>query len=247
MRALAPFLSAAAVLALASLTGCASQMRLAPELASAQEIEVHDRLHWSRPMTFGQWQAAAPMKFTARGWKMGTGGGPLPKNAELAVRGERARLNFELSSASSSAVHGDCLAQGRFASLTIERGRTTDETEATLPGFPRLDCEFSGAQNGVMSLRSSFPAQRDSGIAEFGGRRWQIRSVNNLQGQRGSFPIARFGYELMLEERVVAAVDLQRNGRIWMLPGLQPAQQDEVSTLVAALLYFGSLLEVQDA
>jgi hypothetical protein len=198
-------------------------------------------------MTFGAWQVAAPATFSTRGWKVGLGAGPLPKNAELSMTGERASVQFELRSPASARTDGNCLAQGRFSTYTTFGSRTTNETTVTLPGFPRLYCEFSGAQTGVMTLRADFATQRDSGTADIGGHRWQVRSVNNLQGQQGSFPLARFGYEIVLEDRVLAAVETQGKGRIWMLPGLAPAQQDELSTLMTALLYYGDLLDLQDA
>jgi hypothetical protein len=241
------FTTAAAVAALALLAGCAAPMRLAPELASANGIAVQDRNHWNRPMTFGQWQVAAPPTFSTRGWKIGLGGGPLPKNAELSLAGERASADFDVSSPASASTHGNCLAQGKFGRMISYGARITDETQVTLPGFPRLDCEFSGSLTGVMTLKAEFPSMRDNGVAEFGARRWQVRSVNNLQGQSGSFPLARFGYELLRETRVVAAVEIQGNGRVWMTPGLSPDEQNELSTLMTALLYYGELLALQDA
>ncbi len=239
--------TALTITALSLLAGCAAQMRLAPELATASEIAVVDRQHWTRPMSFGRWNVAAPAAFTTRGWKIGLGGGPLPRNAELAMVGERASVQFDLGSQASAPTHGNCLAQGKFSTYTTYGKRTTDETSVTLPGFPRLDCEFKGALNGVMALRPEFATQRDSGVADINGRRWQVRSVNNLQGQKGSFPLARFGSEIVLDDRVVAAVETQGNGRIWMLPGLAPAQEDELSALMTAMLYFGTLLDLQDA
>jgi hypothetical protein len=229
------------------LAGCAAQMRLAPELATASEIAVVDRQHWTRPMTFGRWNVAAPATFTTRGWKIGLGGGPLPRNAELSVAGERASVQFDLGSQASAPTHGNCLAQGKFSTYTTYGTRTTNETSVTLPGFPRLDCEFKGALTGVLALRPDFATQRDSGVADFGGQRWQVRSVNHLQGQKGSFPLARFGYEFVLDDRVVAAVETHGNGRIWMLPGLARAQEDELSALMTAMLYFGTLLDLQDS
>ena len=239
-----PAFAAVAALTLSALCGCSTQMRLAPELTAAQEITVVDRQHWSRPMTFGRWNVAAPATFTTRGWKIGLGGGPLPRNAELSVAGERASVQFDLGSPASAPTHGNCLAQGKFSTYTTYGTRTTNETSVTLPGFPRLDCEFSGAYTGVMSLRTDFATQRDSGVADFGARRWEVRSVNNLQAQKGSFPLARFGYEFLLDDRVVAAVETQGNGRIWMLPGLTPDQENELSALMTAMLYFGTLLDL---
>ena len=240
-----PVLAIAALLF--PLVGFPAQMRLAPELAAARQIDVQDRQHWKRPMAFDQWQVAAPATFDTRAWKVGVSGGPLPKNAEVAVSGDRASVQFELRSPTAVVTHGNCLAQGKFASYTTFGSRTTDETSVILPGFPRLDCEFTGWQTGVLTLRADFPSQRDNGFAEFGERRWQVRSVNNLQKQKGSFPLARFGFELVLDGRVLAAVDIQGNGRIWMLPDLPADQQEELSALVTAVLYYGSLLELQDA
>jgi hypothetical protein len=239
--------AALTIAALGLLAGCAAPMRLAPELATASEIAVQDRNHWSRPMTFGQWQVAAPTTFTTRGWKIGLGGGPLPKNAELSLAGERASVNFDVSSPASASTHGNCLAQGKFGRMISYGTKVVDATAVTLPGFPRLDCEFSGAFTGVMTLKAEFASQRDHGTAEFGSRRWKVRSVNNMQGQKGSFPWARFGYELLLEERVVGAVEIQGNGRVWMLPGLSTGQQDELSALMTALLYYSTLLQLQEA
>lgn len=88
---------------------------------------------------------------------------------------------------------------------------------------------------------------RENGSADFGQGPWQIRSVNNLMQQKGNFPLARFGYEFVLEDRVVGAVEVQGNGRLWMQPDLSAARQDELSALTAALLYYGSLLELQEA
>ena len=247
IRARASFKPAAAIAAFLVISGCSTQMRLAPELATTPEIPVHDRQHWTRPMAFGRWQAAAPATIRTRAWRFGASLPPFPSNAEIAVTAEKAGVQFDLNSPASASTHGNCLAQGKFASYTTYGSRTTDETAVTLPGFPRLDCEFSGTQTGVLTLRSDFATQRDSGTAEFGARRWQVRSVNNLQNQQGSFPLARFGYEIGLDDRVVAAVEIQGNGRVWMLPGLPPAEQDELSALMTALLYYGALLDQQDA
>jgi hypothetical protein len=173
----------------------------------------------------------------------------LPANAELSVKAERASLEFEVlaDAPANSPTSAGCLAQGRFASLTTYRVRTTDETSVTIPGYPRLDCEFTGARTGTLALRADFATQRDWGDARFGADHWLVRSVNTHATQHSNFPLTRFGYEIVLGERVVAAVETYGAGRVWMLPELSREQQEQLSTIVTALLYYGRLLELQDA
>ena len=140
-----------------------------------------------------------------------------------------------------------CLAQGRFASLTTFHARSEDETSITIPGYPRLDCEFTGARAGTLALRADFATQRDSGDARFGADRWLVRSVNTHAKQRSNFPLTRFGYEIVLGKRAVAAVETYGAGRVWVLPDLSREQQEQLSTVAAALLYYGRLLDLQDA
>ena len=64
------------------------------------------------------------------------------------VKAERAWLEFEIvaDAPGSRPTSAGCLAQGRFASLTTFHARSEDETSITIPGYPRLDCEFTGAR-----------------------------------------------------------------------------------------------------
>ena len=116
-----------------------------------------------------------------------------------------------------------------------------------MPGYPRLDCEYSGARAGTLTLRADFATQIDHGEASFGQDRWIVRSVNTHAKQRSNFPLTRFGYEIALGELVVAAVETYGAGRVWMLPELTLEQTEQVSAVVAALLYYGDLLRQQDA
>ena len=130
--------------------------------------------------------------------------------------------------------------------------RVTDETVVTLPGYPRLDCKFAGLHDGSkdeegrLSLRPTFLTQRDSGLVRFGERLWNVQSVNNLATQRSSFPLGRFGYEVRRSGAVVAAVEVAGRGRVWFVPGLADDERRELAVTVAALLYYGVLLEQMD-
>jgi hypothetical protein len=234
-----------------ALGGCATAdvaMKLAPELAMTAALPVTGRNQWSH-LAFGRWHVAMPAPYRQDGWQIAGTPRFVPANAELSVKAERASLEFEVVADAPEAhpASAGCLAQGRFASLTTFHARSTDETSVTIPGYPRLDCEFTGALAGTLSLRADFATQRDSGDARFGADTFLVRSVNTHAKQRSNFPLTRFGYEIVLGERVVAAVETYGAGRVWLLPGLSSGQQAQVSTVAAALLYYGKLLDLQDA
>lgn len=237
--------------ALLALGGCASTdvaMKLAPEFAATTAMPVVGRNQWN-PLAFGPWHVAMQAPYRMDGWQIAGTPRFVPPDAEVSVKAERASLEFEVveNAAGSLPASAGCLAQGRFAGLTTFHARSTDETSITIPGFPRLDCEFAGARKGTLALRADFATQRDSGEARFGADHWLVRSVNTHAKQHSNFPWTRFGYEIVLGERVVAAVETYGAGRVWMLPDLSREQQAQLSTVAAALLYYGMLLDLQDA
>jgi len=223
-------------------------MKLAPELSATTALPVTGR-NAGNQLAFGQWHVAMPAPYTTDGWQFSGTPRFVPANAELSVKAERAWLELEVGADApeSRATSAGCLAQGRFASLTKYHSRSEDETTVTIPGFPRLDCEFKGAHAGTLTLRADFATQIDHGDARFGADQWTVRSVNTHAKQKSSFPLVRFGYELELGGRVVAAVETYGAGRVWMLPDLSIEQREQVSTIIAALLYYGELLQQQDA
>ena len=236
--------------ALLALGGCATAdvaMKLAPELAATTAVPVIGRNQWNQ-LEFGHWHVSMPAPYRMDGWQIAGTPRFVPANAELSVKAERASLEFEIvaDAPESRPASAGCLAQGRFASLTTFHARSEDETSVTIPGYPRLDCEFTGARLGSLTLRADFATQIDLGGARFGAEHWLVRSVNTHAQQRGNFPLTRFGYEITLGNRVVAAVETYGAGRVWVLPELSREQQDELSVVAAALLYYGRLLELQD-
>lgn len=234
------------------LSGCATgslQMKVAPDLATTAPAPVTGRSPegWTREFEFSNWRVRlreAPLVWNATS---SISMPPLPSNTELHVAFDRASVQFELvSNTQNAATTANCLAQGRFAGVTETRGRVTDTTDITLPGFPRVNCDFAGALQGTLAMRAKFPSQRDAGDAELNGHRWSIRSVNSLQSQSGNFPLARLGYEILSEGKVLAAVETWNIGKVWVSPGAGPLQQEEISVIAAALLQYTSLLGAQD-
>jgi len=238
--------------ALLALGGCVTAnvaMKLAPELAATTALPVTGRNQWNQ-LAFGRWQVAMAAPYRMDGWQIAGTPRFVPANSELSVKAERASLELEVvaaDAAGSRPASAGCLAQGRFASFTTFHARSTDEISVTIPGYPRLDCEFAGARTGTLTLRADFATQRDSGDARFGADRWLVRSVNTQAKQRSNFPLTRFGYEIVLGERVVASVETYGAGRVWVLPELSREQQEQLSTIATALLYYGRLLDLQDA
>ena len=58
--------------------------------------------------------------------------------------------------------------------------------------------------------------------------------------------VARLGYELLLGNEVVATVETASAGRVWILPTLDAARQEELAVLASSLLYSTAALELQD-
>jgi hypothetical protein len=225
-------------------------MKLAPELQGVEPQAVQGRKSglWQAEVQFGDWRTTAPAPFDAQTW---TWEAILPEsraNEALRVDVHHLGFDFELRSATGSgSIFNQCMAQGRFAVHEEFRGRVTDETSVALPGYPRIDCKLAGPQPGQLSLRPDFLTQRESGLARFGARSWNVQSVNNLATQRSSFPLGRFGYEFRAGGDVVAAVETAGIGRVWFHPSLNATEREELTAVMTTLLYYSVLLEEQDS
>jgi hypothetical protein len=233
--------------------GCttAPAMKLAPELAAVQPKPVSGRAAFlgRGVLTFDRWSSTVPARLPNDHWLRVSNSVATGPGEDAGIDVDRAKLNFTVSSgagAAAATTESKCIARGRFAKHVAYHGRTTDETAVNVPEYPRIDCEFTGAQAGQLTLRPSWLTQRDSGAADFGGRRWTVESVNNVESQRTDFPFARFGYEFSSNGKVVAAVETWGTGRVWIDPALAAAEQDELAVTTTALLYYASLLEYED-
>ena len=232
--------------------GCtaAPTMKLAPELAAVPPKPVSGReaVLGRGVLAFDRWTSTVPARIPNDHWLRVSNSIATGPGEDAGIDVDRAKLDFSVSSGggAAAATQSQCVARGRFAKHAAYRGRTTDETAVNVPGYPRIDCEFTGARAGQLSLRPSWLSQRDSGTADFGERRWTVESVNNVESQRSNFPLARFGYEFRSNGKVVAAVETWGAGRVWIDPALSGAEQDELAVATTALLYYASLLEYED-
>ena len=241
---------AATLLFLATLVaGCATPpaMKLAPALAGIPPSPVNGRqaVLGQGTMSFDRWSSTAPARIPNDRWsrlspELATG-----TNETTGLDIERAAIEFAVGAAAGGPqTTVTCVLRGRFARRVQYRGRTTDETTVNIPGYPRIDCEFSGAEAGKLALRPSWLTQRDSGTAVFGARRFVVESVNSTQGS--NFPLARFGYQLSVGSRAVAAVETFGTGRVWIDPSLRAREQEQIAVATTALLYYASLLELAE-
>ena len=231
--------------------GCATtpHMKLAPELAAVTARPVTNRgaVLGRGVLTFDRWTSRVPARLPNDHWLRVRNTVISGLDEQAGIEVDRALLDFSVSSgADTSTTQSKCIARGRFARHSARNGRLTDETSVNVPGYPRFDCEFSGARTGVLAIQPSWLTQRDSGTAEFGGHRWTVESVNDVESQRTTVPLARFGYQLSSNGVVVAAVETFGAGRVWIDPALDSATQDEIAAVMTALLYYASLLEYED-
>lgn len=233
--------------------GCATtpHMKLAPELAAVPPKPVSGRqaVLGRGVLAFDRWNSTVPARLPNSHWSRVSNTVVAGVDEQAGVQVDRAALDFSVNSGSgagSSTTQSTCVAHGRFAKHVAHNGRMTDETSVTLPGYPRFDCQFSGAKSGQLSLQPSWLSQRDSGTVEFGGQRWTVESVNNVESQRTKIPLPSFGYQFSSKGKVVAAVETWGPGRVWIDPALDGAEQDELAVATTALLYYASLLEYED-
>ena len=246
----------AIVLTITAVTGggCSTapgSLKLAPELRGVVPKPVSGQRNGNEvrgALAFGRWSATPTMHLDDERRSAHADILATSANEEVGFDAMHTAFEFDLRSngAPPSATGAQCIVRGRSGTHTAYHGRTTDETSITLPGYPRIDCAFTGAQAGRLTVRPAFATQRDSGSAQFGEQLWEIRSVNNLDAQRTNFPLARFGYEFRAGGQAVAAVETWGAGRVWMDPGLTPQEEEQLSVAMAALLYYGSLLELDD-
>jgi hypothetical protein len=244
---------------IAALAACAApseqtrdpHMKLARELSSVQPWDIHGIRDAGQSLDFGRWEVTMPAMFANRHAAVG-GGAPLelPGGPEVTVysglklSADQTLYDFMLTSEAekSRSWLTECSAMFRRVSRPTQMVQIlTVATGLTQPGYPHLDCKFSGWQTGRLSLHANFSARHDTGSAEFAGRSWELRSVNVFAD--GHVPWKRFGYEIARDGHVVAAVECIGYGQIWMQPDLTPVEEDELAVVTTTLLYYATLLE----
>lgn len=211
----------------------------APALAGVSPLPVKGRspTAFDQRVQFGAWQVKAASKFDMREQSVVAAAESTRARKELGLRENLGVFELDVTRAGSDATRVRCETRTSAGSRTRSAGRRSDETSLTLPGYPRIDCTFSGAQAGLVAVQAAPVTLYETGHADMSGARWQLRSVGK---------VTRLGYELLLGDEVVAAVETASTGRVWMLPTLDAARQEELAVLASSLLYSTAALELQD-
>lgn len=236
-----------ATIGVSFLTACGAtplRMEVNPAIAHVEAFQVHGynpRL-WKRPIVFGNWRTLTIDESSidhASGPPQGTKNYLGAKHASQAYR-------FVLASeraATRNEINSECSLQKSSIVLASEHRNVKDETEVELPANSILDCEFIGRPSGgggSMRLRTiaSLTSKREEGDVEFQGSKWSVRSVNHYEGERNRFGVGRYGFELLADRQLVAAVETDGPGRVWIDPSLDPQEQDYLAVAITALMLY---------
>jgi hypothetical protein len=218
---------------LALLSGCeVARMQVSRDLADAQPFAVERTSSWRKPedpLTFGQWHTTG----IDVGWgKFRSHAAPIGK-AALEFESYEKPFHFDLE-ASDGVISAECIARAEavaYKDWSLDSG--------ALKGIPPLHCAYYGAAEGEMEFfEMPTLASSEEGKIDFGVTRWDLQSVNRIEGSRG--PGSIVGYEIRLDNEVIAAVELINGGRVWMSPDLTSLEQDRVASVAMALLLYES-------
>jgi len=211
----------------------------APALAGVSPLPVKGRspTAFDKRVQFGAWQVKAASKFDMHQQSVAAAAESARARKELGLRENLGVFELDVMREGGDATRVRCETRTFAGNRTRSAGRRSNETSLTLPGYPRIDCTFSGAQAGLVAVQAAPITLYETGHADMSGARWQVRSVGK---------VARLGYELLLGSEVVATVETASTGRVWISPTLDAARQEELAVLASSLLYSTAALELQD-
>ena len=222
-------------------------MQVPAELSEVEPWDVQGRRDLEDPLAFGRWEIIIPASYFTRKTSIGGSAGlpnlPVPLAIPTTLSSELTAFRFLLTSEADERARWSAVCAARFRRVKhyTQVSFMTLPIALSQPGYPHLDCEFTGSQSGQLTLRADLTARRDTGVAEFAGHTWQLRSVNVVDN--GKIPWKRYGYEVARDGRAVAAVDCMFYGQVWMLRSLSPSEEDELALVTTTLLYYATLLE----
>jgi hypothetical protein len=230
---------ASVLLAMSLLTGCELiRMRVDPSLADVPALKVEGN-QWRRPTTpirFGQWHTTemnvGSQQTRVRGVSTDKAFGEQQESEQL--------YHFVLATASGM-ITADCVAIGRFN--TFGRGEHAIEVDlAQRARQPKFQCRYSGAGVGTLTLTEEIKlGDPMSGDLEFGVDRWQVSSTSATENKLIAPPGGIMGYEMRRNGRVVAAVEVINDGRVWISPASSQLDQDRCAAAITALLLYREL------
>jgi len=230
------------VLACLVASGCqVAQMKVDPALTDVAALPVkgNSGRMWDRRIQFGEWQTTS----VNEGWLSDrrTEVGSADGTSATAFDRLRKRYRFGMATNSGS-IEARCSQLGQVASHTESSGRWEDRTEvdvAMLRGTPPLQCTYDGAGGGSLKLTKQMTvAATQAGEIEFAGQPWTVSEVTRIEGGRPSSLAPMSGYEIRRGARVIAAVEVINQGRVWISPELSPLDRDRAAAIVTTLLLY---------
>ena len=236
-----------------AVAGCSTlpplRMQLPQALQGVAPLEVHGRDPSAAggAMAFGRWRARVLDDRGVRSMQLDSQDEARP-NRSIGYRQAHRRYRIELTSAEAN-VRIDCRAQSRSLHEERSTSRDTDTTEVFLPGDVRLQCAFVDDVVGALQLRRATSVSTEQETGEFVGadRRWVVQSINHFENETLRIPSDRYGYQVLADGKVVAAVETVNQGRVWFASTLSVRDQEIAAALAAALLmYDPALVEVGD-
>jgi hypothetical protein len=222
------------LVSLLAIAGCSNiervQMAQSPALARVVPMQVTQASFpaWKAPLSFGSWRTQGSYKDTERA---------RCRDSLLTSKVSRSgRFRFALAAPRADqqyppgqVLQAECVTTNR---TTIYRALA--DIQADADGYPQLQCTFTGLGTGKLEIQKR-RGQPEIGSATFGESAWTVRSVG--RSDSGAPSLDRpFGYEILMGDDVVAAVETINRGRVW----ITPAAGDDVrlAALATALLLY---------
>jgi hypothetical protein len=200
-----------------------AQMQVAPELERLAAVPVSgaNPRRWNAPLAFGPWRS----EVAHEGMKWDFALPLLGITAGYATQPYRV-----LATAGGEPIQAECHARA----VTLSRkGLQVDPAFGKLPAFA---CAFRGRGDGTLRLHATAPGQ-DTGALAFADTQWALRSVHRFRGS--SIPSGPpLGYEFEGGGRVVAAVEVINQGRVWIDPAVSPRDQERLAVAIMVLLLY---------
>ena len=215
-------------------------MRVDEQLAaSAKPMVVQGRNGWlvNQQLHFGPY-STSPVK---RGWTKGY-------NIPFIIRfsGAKEELEFHISDETRESVDASCLGKLREQDLPV----LNKTFEVNLKTRDVFVCAMSLGDETydflARNLNQNPRFSETTGLLKAPGLEMTIQSVGELEGGQSSWSTTALGYELLMDSKVIAAVETINEGRVWINPDLPQQQRLLAASVAAALLLRSSLAEHND-
>jgi hypothetical protein len=141
----------------------------------------------------------------------------------------------------SGMITADCVATARFGRFnSFGGGEGAIEVDlAQRDKQPKFRCRYSGAAEGTLTLTEEIAlGDPMSGDLEFGADHWKVSSTSATENKLIAPPGSLIGYEIRGDNRVVAAVEVINDGRVWISPASSQLDQDRFAAAITALLIY---------